>query len=1073
MKNNYNYISKAPCGKDLFIGKAHQKTAKQIAQRIFNAKKSLMIGIEGSWGSGKSNLITMIEMELKELHKKEEGKAAKAIFFNYDVWGHQNDMLRRSILEELTNKVIQSSQTLSPQKRKEWKQQLKDLMSQKRETSTKTIPKISMGVLVFALMTAATPTFSELGKIGPEKWAPCWNIFVPALPLLLGLIYVVIRYIRSEIRTPKAFLNELLAIYQERTKEETTHEVVFSEEPSSSQFRDWMKELDKSLQTHLILVFDNMDRLPASKVQEFWAAIHSFFSEEKYEHIRVIIPFDRKHIISAFRGEDGDDKRCYGNDFIDKTFDVVYRVAPPTLSNWKGYLSNQWKEAFGGGLSPEHSITQIYDLLTESKTPREIIAFINDCVTTSETCSASIPDEYIALFIIGKHKINESPQKELLELSFLEPLAYKYRNEKTQKYLSALYYQLPPEEVLDTVYTDQLRRELEKGETTLLKSLVGQPILPSLLENAIVAVTNIENTALAFAQVEAEAKEKEEQDKSIPINFWEQLLMKAPEEKEDCPKKYQIELLKHTSEESAKRYLRDVITSIYSLSYGYISKSGAPDPKIFDAPKFHNKITQLQEGIEEHPYLNPIEFLHETTTTAELFVKFVQQAQGSFKDYKISCSMEDVDEYLSGMGIEELERLDIVKHLPTDGRKKLTSFWKSLKDQIQRSTDPRAAKILLKQWVDLRMRDMNAKDEPLMSDSLIRTLYETAEKDPFLEHCLLSMRLARGKDFSYSSMEDILREENEELAKELAQEYIQIFVTYKDLLLMYEEMGEYPLYTGIVRNLIANNLGRHLSIKNVLPHYKEIYQTIGVSIDDLLRDWDRFQDSFAEKITEQTMRNIPVDFFRDTAEMQQLQIVSHCRQTAVSYLQSITQDDWEEYFRRGDYEYQLVMELRCDCPNVYEAFKKIIEQEHEDQALILPDEVYSALVALFDEHNKIWAPTYQAIRNRYGERDRDITTVLFMRYGKALIQDGELSKNPKAIQYLLPTALLTDPGTRGILIEKSTEVAQILRAAEENYRNTFSQQALSVYNSRPEQQDQMLRLLSALGIQIPSDDEKE
>lgn len=516
MKNHYNYISKAPCGKDLFVGKAHQKTAEQIAQKILDAKKSLMIGIEGSWGSGKSNLITMIE---KELYEKGKGKAAKTIFFNYDVWGHQNDMLRRSILEELTSKVIQSSQTLSPQKREEWKQQLKDLMSQKRETSTKTIPKVSAGILVLALMSILTPTCSKIGESLPKTYGAGWDIAITVVPLVFGLGYAGYKFYRLEKKTVKAFLNELLFLYQERTKEETTHEVVFSEEPSSSQFRKWMKDLDESLQTHLILVFDNMDRLPASKVQEFWAAIHSFFSEEKYKHIRVIIPFDRKHIISAFRGEDGGDKRCYGNDFIDKTFDVVYRVAPPTLSNWKGYLSNQWKKAFGGGLSPEHSITQIYDLLTESKTPREIIAFINDCVTTSETCSASIPDEYIALFIIGKHKINESPQKELLELSFLEPLAYKYRNEKTQKYLSALYYQLPPEEVLDTVYTDQLRRELEKGETTLLKSLVGQPILPSLLENAIVAVTNIENTALAFSQVEAEAKEKEEQDKSIPINY--------------------------------------------------------------------------------------------------------------------------------------------------------------------------------------------------------------------------------------------------------------------------------------------------------------------------------------------------------------------------------------------------------------------------------------------------------------------------------------------------------------------------------------------------------------------------
>ena len=101
MMNHYKYISKAPCGEDLFVGQAHQKTAEQIAQKILGAKKSLMIGIEGSWGSGKSNLITMIE---KELHKKDESKAAKAIFFNYDAWGHQNDMPRRAMLEELTSK---------------------------------------------------------------------------------------------------------------------------------------------------------------------------------------------------------------------------------------------------------------------------------------------------------------------------------------------------------------------------------------------------------------------------------------------------------------------------------------------------------------------------------------------------------------------------------------------------------------------------------------------------------------------------------------------------------------------------------------------------------------------------------------------------------------------------------------------------------------------------------------------------------------------------------------------------------------------------------------------------------
>lgn len=1054
MKNHYNYISKAPCGKDLFAGKTHEKTAEQITKKILSSETSLIIGIDGGWGSGKSNLIQMIEERVQE-------QEAKAIFFTYDAWGHQNDMPRRAMLEELTSKVIQFPQALLEDKREDWEERKEKLLAKRKKTSTKTIPKISMGVLVFALMTVATPTFSELGKIGPEKWAPCWNIFVPALPLLLGLIYVVIRYIRSEIRAPKAFLNELLAIYQERTKEETTHEVVFSEEPSSSQFREWMKDLDQSLQTHLILVFDNMDRLPVSKVQEFWAAIHSFFSEEKYEHIRVIIPFDRKHIISAFRGEDGDDKRCYGNDFIDKTFDVVYRVAPPTLSNWKGYLSAQWEEALGESLSPEHSITQIYDLLTESKTPREIIAFINDCVTTSETCSASIPDEYIALFVIGKHKINESPQKELLELSFLEPLAYKYRNEKTQKYLSALYYQLPPEEVLYIVYTDQLRRELEKGETTLLKSLVGQPILPGLLENAIAAVTNIENTALAFFQVEAEAKEKEEQDKSIPINFWEQLLMKAPEEKEECPKQYQIELLKHTSEESAKRYLRDVITSIYSLSYGYISKSGASNPKIFDAPKFHNKITRLQEGIEEHPYLNPIELLHEVVTTPERFVSFVQQAQKKYEDYKVSCPMEEVDKYLSEMDIEELKDLHFTRYLSSKNKVKLCSFFESLRDKIKDSKSADEASILLHQWVDLGMRDITSKGDPLMSDNLIQRLYGDAGEGSFLEHCLICIYISRGKARTIPTMEDILREEDEELSKEIAQKYIQIFVTYEDLLLMHSDMGEYPLYKGIVRTLIINNLGKHLSVEKVLPQYKEISQTIGVSEAELLTEWNHYPKN---GITEETTQRIPVEFFSEGTDAQHLELVSHCKQVAVEDLRSIELVDWKDHFLDRSHEYRLLIAIKCDCPQAYEAFKQVITTELSEQKIILSNETYEELVSLFNGQRKRWGSALQTARDRYSEMGKSITPDLFLRYGTDLIKQGDLPQKPNAIPTLLPTVLLTKQETLEILNKNSHDVDLILSAAGEEYKQEFSNQAQSIYSQEIELSEKMTELMSALGM---------
>lgn len=1046
MMNHYKYISKAPCGEDLFVGQAHQKTAEQIAQKILGAKKSLMIGIEGSWGSGKSNLITMIE---KELHKKDESKAAKAIFFNYDAWGHQNDMPRRAMLEELTSKIVQATQALKEGKREDWEGRKEKLLAKRKKTSTKTIPKISMGVLVFALMTAATPIFSELGKIGPEKWFPWWNIAVPTLPLISGLIYVIIKYIRSDVRAPNAFCNELLAIYQERVKENVTHEVIFSEEPSSTQFRKWMKELDESLQTHLILVFDNMDRLPASKVQEFWAAIHSFFSEEKYEHIRVIIPFDRKHIISAFRGEDGGDKRCYGNDFIDKTFDVVYRVAPPTLSNWKGYLSNQWKEAFGGGLSPEHSITQIYDLLTESKTPREIIAFINDCVTTSETCSASIPDEYIALFIIGKHKISESPEKELLELSFLKPLAYKYDNDDTRKYLSALYYQLPPDEALEIVYTDQLRRELELGESPLLGKLINLSILPNLLENAIASVTNVENATLAFAQVEKESS------KRIPYNFWKQLSQKAPEENGRL-KYYQIELLKHDSEEQSTKRLRAIIQSSYTQAYNLTSDSS----RFINAPQFYNDISLLRTCLKEYPNLNPIPLLHETKTTPDLFVSFVSRAKNTYGEYKISCPMEEVDEYLSQMLFDELEELDFVRHLPKEEKAKLCSFWQALRDKINVARNTEEATILLRQWVDLGMRDTSSGREPLMSDSLIQTLYEDEDKCPFLEYCLICIYISQGKARTIPAMEDILREENEELSKEIAQ-YIQIFVTYEDLLLMHSEMGEYPLYRGIVRTLITNKLGKHLSVEKVLPQYKEISQTIGVSEAELLTEWNHHPKN---GITEETTQRIPVEFFSEGTEAQHLELVSHCKQVAVEDLRSIELVDWKDHFLDRSHEYMLLIAIKCDCPNAYEAFKQTITTELSEQEIILSNETYEELVSLFNGQRKRWGSALQTARDRYSEMGRNITPDLFLRYGTDLIKQGDLSQKPSAIPTLLPTVLLTKPETLVILNENSHDVDLILSASGEGYKQEFSNQARSIYSQETELRKKMKELAHALGI---------
>ena len=58
------FINNAPCGEDLFEGKAQQKIATNICKIVKTEKSCNIIGIDGGWGSGKSNLVKQIENAL-------------------------------------------------------------------------------------------------------------------------------------------------------------------------------------------------------------------------------------------------------------------------------------------------------------------------------------------------------------------------------------------------------------------------------------------------------------------------------------------------------------------------------------------------------------------------------------------------------------------------------------------------------------------------------------------------------------------------------------------------------------------------------------------------------------------------------------------------------------------------------------------------------------------------------------------------------------------------------------------------------------------------------------------------
>ena len=86
-----SFIDSLPLGEDLLEGKSQEQIAESVSRLIRTSRtENRLIGLDGAWGSGKSNLVKIIESKLKDTHH---------VFF-YDAWGHQEDLQRRAFLEE-------------------------------------------------------------------------------------------------------------------------------------------------------------------------------------------------------------------------------------------------------------------------------------------------------------------------------------------------------------------------------------------------------------------------------------------------------------------------------------------------------------------------------------------------------------------------------------------------------------------------------------------------------------------------------------------------------------------------------------------------------------------------------------------------------------------------------------------------------------------------------------------------------------------------------------------------------------------------------------------------------------
>jgi hypothetical protein len=938
MNKNYRFIPNTPIGEDKFEGQSQEKIANVLVD-ILNDDNFQIIGIDGSWGTGKSNLVEIVNKKLP-LHK----------FFIYDVWGHQEDEQRRAILMELTESLSRESIIKN---NSNWDNKLKVLLSKKKTTTTINQPYLSIGFILSLMAIIYVPlvnVFSDKGEYKDFEHDR-WRILLVGFPIVLIVFVLIWKLINQWIVQKLKFkdagvlaFQQTFQVYNNKQEKETKIETISEDEPSVQEFRNWMKEIDSDLgDKKLVLVFDNFDRLPKKHIVSIWSSLHVFFSEEKYQNIKVIVPFDRAHIKNAFKDMDGSIGE-YSNDYINKTFDLVYRVSPPILSSWKSFFKENWKKAFVDFNEREYlKVEQAYEIIKESITPREIITFINEVVSL-KLLQDVISERYIAIFVLNKDYILENPLSAILDLKYLKGLEPFYEDDEDfEKNITALAFQIDPENALEVVYRKRLKDSLLNKDVKVFNELAKTSVFERILQSVLTEIDDLRNPVEVLSQIQVDSAISD-----VTLNHtWNYLYqrLKNSDNKDGKINNHHKILLEKIEAKNRSNWLQKIIED---LSY-----------KNDDIKYFINSIDELDLFVRERSLgLDVFPTLPDRKIDIGGFITLIQEKEKKYPDYKLHCNIQELDEYLKSLQVEDLDKALFVEHLNESSQ--LEKFKKQLIDLGTHHTGDLinfALILRLLQYVSVNHLPTFLQDAQLYS------YLGSASPDTEFYADLLAIKIKLGIENhpSYSSVYDnALNNIDEVIATRLVSK-IGYFMTVDEFLDQTIVFQKEKLKT-VAQTYIESNIEKTLNDKkNILDKFQTICQLNDIEPESLFQLIDQFD------ITELTFDYVATltDYVFENAMKSSTEIAKYLLSILHKEFDNYTLEKWSELFVNLENR-ELELLDKTDYSNwsgfASEAFKTRLIGMLDTGAIEYPEKL-DILLRRFESSGKDLTNTFKDVRD--------------------------------------------------------------------------------------------------------------
>ena len=676
------------------------------------------------------------------------------------------------------------------------------------------------------------------------------------------------------------------------------------------------------------------------------------------------------------------------------------------MSDWKTYFSNRWEEAFGEKV--DNKITQIYDLLSKSTTPREIIAFINEFVSIKQLSDNSIPNEYIALFIFGKDKISLNPQKEILQPNYLYALDFMYKDdEKLPKYISSLYYQLPPERALDIIYTENLKQALDNANIEQIESMKSQEkLFFSILENAIAKITNFSNAIVSLDKCfKNDNSQNEQMIWNCIYSGVKRLTIKEPLQQ------YQKILLTKIKGNDKDEYLKTLV-----LGFSNIQE--------FNAISFYNSIKQLSEidGID------PYRFLLEKEIEVDSFISFVELAKENFSKYLLTCRQDKLDKYFSELGIEQLSNIKAIPYIKD--KFDITSF----KIQLEKLYDLNLNNLTNIKIIYNRLKEIECPIKKSLADEKIYSYFSSIDSNDDFYYDLICMRIARLNNFNQyyrAYFDNALNSTDGNLIENIAKR-IEYYICYGDLLLNVDNMKNYLLYKEVVKKLTENSYGlSSMDIMNVLNNYETIKNTIELDSEILIKRLNGWSKCVKSNITVDNINSIPIIFFKDIITLNN-NIATYCKDVAIEYLKTKSKEQWKQALIDNNYDYQLLVIFGLNLQDCFDAFKELLLDKVNGNNKLSKETIIS-MIDLFEANDRELLSAFNNVRDCFCDKGCNMTTDLFNCFGEYLLKYAKLEDKNSALRTIFPSLILDEKENIQLILMHQEKMINIVKiAGDEN-----------------------------------------